>query len=325
MPSSFLVKSLNQRPGSCRFYGFLWLALFSLSFFLPCWSLAQTPITTQRNGNFRSGTYTTETALTPANVNTTSFGKLFSYPVDGRIYAQPLYVPGLTIPGKGTHNVVFVVTEHDSVYAFDADSSGGGDSVPLWEITLFDAAHGAASGAPTVTNGDLSTSDIVPEIGITSTPVIDLSTNTIYVLGKTKEGTAASPTYPQRLHALDITTGAEKFGGPTVISGYVPGNGNGSAAITVSGNGSRNNSWAAKFFGSSGDIQRVKTLRVRWAGGCSFLCFAENINGVCREIDDRCGSYADLWNDVRRTEIAVRYCRGARSRSMSGVQQSNLP
>jgi len=230
MPSSFLVKSLNQRPGSCRFYGFLWLALFSLSFFLPCWSLAQTPITTQRNGNFRSGTYTTEAALTPANVNTTSFGKLFSYPVDGRIYAQPLYVPGLTIPGKGTHNVVFVVTEHDSVYAFDADSSGGGNSVPLWQITLLDAAHGAASGATTVPNGDLSTSDIVPEIGITSTPVIDLSTNTIYVLGKTKEGTAASPTYPQRLHALDITTGAEKFGGPTVISGSVPGNGNGSAA-----------------------------------------------------------------------------------------------
>src|SRR5256885_1581104 len=190
---------------------------------------AQTPVLTQHNNNSRTGAYTTETILTPANVNKTSFGKLFSYPVDGRIYAQPLYVPGLAISGKGTHNVVFIATEHDSVYAFDADSNGGTNSTPLWKITFLDAAHGAASGATTVPNGDVSTTDIVPEIGITSTPVIDAATGTMYVIGKTKEGTTSSPTYPQRLHALDISSGAEKFGGPMTIFGSVSGTGNGSA------------------------------------------------------------------------------------------------
>src|SRR5947207_12949691 len=142
-------------------------------------AIAQTPFLTQHNNNARTGAYTTETILTPATVNKTRFGKLFSYPVDGQIYAHPLYVPGLAISGKGTHNVVFIATEHDSVYAFDADSNGGTNSTPLWKITFLDAAHGAASGATTVPNGDVSTTDIVPEIGITSTPVIDAATGTM--------------------------------------------------------------------------------------------------------------------------------------------------
>src|SRR6202030_196878 len=177
---------------------------------------------------------TNETILTPANVGSTTFGKLFSYPVDGWIYAQPLYVPGLTMgagtPQSGTtHNVIFIATEHDSVYAFDADSNAGADANPLWQVTLLDAAHGAASGATTVPSGDVSTGDIVPEIGITGTPVIDTATNTLYVVGKTKE----SGTYVQRLHALDITTGAEKFGGPKPLSASVPGNGSGSSGGTL--------------------------------------------------------------------------------------------
>lgn len=205
-----------------------WLVVASLT--LPQLCLAQTPVLTQHNNNARTGAYTTETALTTANVNQNSFGKLFAYPVDGRIYAQPLYVPGVSIPGKGTHNVVFIATEHDSIYAFDADSNGGANGSPLWKITLLDAAHGAPSGATTVPNGDISSQDVVPEIGITGTPVIDLNTNTLYVVGKTKEGTVANPVYVQRLHALDITSGAEKFGGPVTIAGSVSGTGNGSSA-----------------------------------------------------------------------------------------------
>jgi len=193
----------------------------------------QTNVTTQHNNISRTGANTQETILTPANVNSTSFGKLFTQPVDGYAYAQPLYVAGVTMgagtPQAGTtHNVVFIETEHDSVYAFDADSNGGLNASPLWWITLLDTAHGAVNTpnpATTVPNGDVGTSDIVPEIGITGTPVIDTTTNTMYVVGKTKE----NGTYVQRLHALDITTGNEKFGGPVTLSGSVSGTGNGSS------------------------------------------------------------------------------------------------
>src|ERR1700682_1353100 len=130
-----------------------------------------------------------------------------------------------TVQAGTTHNVVFVATEHDSVYAFDADSNGGSNASPLWKITLLDTAHGAGSGATTVPNGDVGTDDITPEIGITATPVIDTASNTIYVVGKTKE----NGNYFQRLHALDITTGAEKSGSPVTLAAQVNGNGNGSS------------------------------------------------------------------------------------------------
>src|SRR5205814_8419086 len=116
---------------------------------------------------------------------------------------------------------------------FDGVSNGGANSTPLWQITLLDAAHGAPSGATSVPNGDLSSTDIVPEVGITGTPVIDPTTGTIYVVGKTKEGPVASPVYVQRLHALNLTTGAEKFGGPTMISASVPGTGNGTSGSVL--------------------------------------------------------------------------------------------
>ena len=171
---------------------------------------AQTNVVTQHNDISRTGQNNNETILTPANVNSNTFGKLFSYSIDGQAYAQPLYVAGVTIgtgPQAGTaHNVVFVATEHDSVYAFDADSNGGSNAAPLWKISLLDSAHGAGWGATPVPNGDVGTDDINPEIGITSTPVIDASRNTLYVVGKTKE----NGNYFQRLHALDITTGQEK-------------------------------------------------------------------------------------------------------------------
>jgi Legume lectin domain/Chitobiase/beta-hexosaminidase C-terminal domain/Fn3 associated len=187
-------------------------------------------VTTQHNDVARTGAYNIETVLTPANVNANNFGKVFYYVVDGYVYAQPLYVANVTMgagtPQAGTkHNVMFVATEHDSLYAFDADSNLGANGKPLWQITLLDAAHGAAAGATSVPSSDFNYTDLVPEIGITSTPVIDPSTNTLYVVGKTKESGA----YIYRLHALDITTGAEKFGGPVALSGSVPGNGSSSS------------------------------------------------------------------------------------------------
>jgi hypothetical protein len=180
-------------------------------------------VLTYHNDNTRWGVNAVETILTPANVNTNSFGKLFSYPVDGFVYAQPLVVPNVSVPGLGTHNLVIVATEHNSVYAFDADSDSGGNSSPLWRTSFINPA----AGITTVPNGDVGTTDITPEVGITSTPVIDPGTGTIYLEVKTKE---PGPVYVHGLHALDIATGLERtnFNSPVVITctNYI-GSGNG--------------------------------------------------------------------------------------------------
>jgi hypothetical protein len=178
---------------------------------------AQTSILTQHYDNSRTGQNTAETILTTSNVNSSSFGKLFWIPVDGYVYAQPLYVSGVTIPGKGIHNVLYIATEHDSLYAVDADNGA-----PLWNVSYL------INGATTLSTNDVGgTQDINPEMGITGTPTIDPTTNTLYVVVNTKEGT----NIVYRLHAVDITTGAEKFGGPVLMSASVRGSapdGNGS-------------------------------------------------------------------------------------------------
>src|SRR5258707_4889546 len=186
-------------------------------------------VVTQHGDVARSGANTGETILTTANVNATSFGKLFSQTVDGQVYAQPLYVANVAISGKGTHNVIFVATQNDSVYAFDADSNGGANATPLWKITLLDSAHGAGAGATAVPSTDRSTGDVNPKLGITGSPTIETGTNTLYVVGKTKE----NGSYFERLHAIDMTTGNEKSGGPATITASVPGNGNGSVNGTL--------------------------------------------------------------------------------------------
>ncbi len=209
------------------------LALVCLALWLSTASLlAQGPnVLTWRYDNTHQGQNTQETILTPSNVNTNTFGKLFSYTVDGQVYAQPLYVQNLTLPNNATHNVIFIADEHDSVYAFDADSNGGANSGPLWQASMLSTAHGAAAGATTVPTADIQsgTGDIHPEIGISATPVIDLNTNTLFVVAKSKENGA----YVQRLHALNILNGNEQTGSPVVITASVPGKGNGSSGGTL--------------------------------------------------------------------------------------------
>jgi hypothetical protein len=172
---------------------------------------AQTNVLTANYGNDRSNANLQETALNNANVAPGSFAKLGSFPVDGQIYAQPLYVSGLLIPTRGLYNVVYTVTQHNSVYAYDADSAAAPNL--LWHVNF-------GPSVPVTTFG-ADYADIAPEVGILSTPVIDLNRGAIYVTAATLE--KGSIVY--RLHALDLLTGAEKFNGPAVISGSVKGTG----------------------------------------------------------------------------------------------------
>jgi hypothetical protein len=207
------------------------LSLLVLALFcVPMASLlAQTPtpvtVPTWRYDLTHAGQNTSETALTPANVNVSSFGKLFSLPVDGTLYSQPLYVPGLTMSDGLVHNVVFVATGHDSVYAFDADSNGGANANPIWQASLLSTAHGAGAGATTIPWQDTASPDVAPEIGITGTPTINPATNTLYVVAATKE----SGVYFSRLHAINILTGAEQANSPVVVTATLAGTGNGSS------------------------------------------------------------------------------------------------
>ena len=179
-------------------------------------------VITSQYDNLRTGATLNERTLTPRNVNVQRFGKLGAFQVDGAVYAQPLLVPSLEIPGKGKHDVLFVATEHDSVYAFDADRP---NDPPLWHVSFLGGERSAAA----VTARDTHCFFIQPEVGITSTPVIDMQTGTVYVLARTMtDPLFGRKEYFQHLHALAITTGVEKFGGPRLISASVPGRGTGS-------------------------------------------------------------------------------------------------
>jgi uncharacterized protein (TIGR03437 family) len=185
---------------------------------LPRLLHSQASLTTHRNNLARSGENLQENVLRPANVKPDQFGKLFSQPVDGQVYAQPLYLPFISIPGKGIHNVVFIATAHDTVYAFDAESTDGPNASPLWQVTLADVNAGER---PANVADVLGCNSMIPEIGITSTPVIDPATGTLYVVALTiREGS-----FIHKLHALDVTTGAERAGSPVVIDAMVPGTG----------------------------------------------------------------------------------------------------
>ena len=168
--------------------------------------------------NMRSGLNSQEQVLTKTSVNYKTFGLLGNFTVDGRVNAQPLYLSNVNIPNVGPKNVLYVVTEHDSVFAFDADSASGNTSKYLWMTSTV--------GAGETSSDDRGCTAVSPEIGITATPVIDRSRNAIYVVAFSKDGEG---NFYSRLHALDLTTGKELFGGPTNITASYPGTGSDSS------------------------------------------------------------------------------------------------
>lgn len=157
-----------------------------------------------------------ETVLTPSNVTSTRFSTLFSHPVDGQVYAQPLYVSSIAVPGRGRRNVILAATAHDTVYAFDADSSEGTNESLLWRVSLADEASGER---PANVSDVLGCASMALEIGITGTPWIDPDSNTLYVVALT----VRRETLFHRVHVLDIGTGAERPGSPVVIDALVAG------------------------------------------------------------------------------------------------------
>jgi hypothetical protein len=182
-------------------------------------------VVTYHYDNLRTGQNLNETILTQANVNSTAFGKLGAFIVDGRVDAQPLYLSAVAIPSVGTKNVLYVATEHGSVYAFDADSVNGNTSAFLWKASVL--------GSGETSSDDRGCSQVTPEIGVTATPVIDRSRGThgaIYVVAMSKD---TNGNYFHRVHALDLTTGAELFGGPVLVQATYPGTGDNSLGGNV--------------------------------------------------------------------------------------------
>ena len=234
------------------------ISLAVLVFLSFAFSGAQVPVTTYHNDNYRSGANTNETTLTPANVNVQSFGKLAVFPVQGYVYTQPLYVPGVVIGGTA-HNVLYIATEHDQVYAFDVNSGQ-----QLWH-TSYVGYFSFGSVLP-VASFQVQCADLVPEIGITGTPVIDTTTNTMYLV--TKEHVFNSQTktsqFAQTLHALDITTGLDKATQP--ISASVPGTGDGSVGGVLSFNALIQNQRAALLL-DNGEVF------VSWSAHCDNFDF----------------------------------------------------
>src|ERR1700693_2950391 len=196
-----------------KFAGTLYLLAFLL---IPAESRAQVSVWTNHNDNARTGANLNETILNTSNVNVNQFGKLFAYSVDASVYSQPLYIPNVAISGVGTRNVLYIATMNDSLYSLYADATTA--SQPLWMVNFTNPG----AGITPIPSDDVeianTSHNIAGPIGIEGTPVIDQSTKTMYFVARTKENGA----YFARLHAIDITSGAEKFGGPVAIQASVP-------------------------------------------------------------------------------------------------------
>ena len=188
----------------------------------PPSAFAQTPVVTHHNDHARSGANLNETVLTTTTVNVSQFGKLFERTVDDEIYGQPLYVPGVNIPGVGVRNVVYVATNNDSVYAFDADNPAA--TTPLWSVNYTNPAANIVPFVKTDVGQACGTyNDFANRIGIVATGTIDPVAGTWYFVVRTKE----NGVFTQRLHAVDIATGAARPGSPKLIQASVPGTGDG--------------------------------------------------------------------------------------------------
>jgi hypothetical protein len=218
-------------------------------------------------------------ASDPTALNATNFGTLFSQSIDGQAYAQPLYKANLNMGALGTHNVAFIATEHDSVYAFDADNNTGANAAPLWHRSFIDPANGIT----TTPYAELSTPDVFPEIGITGTGVIDASTSTLYEVVSTKEiRSDGGVHYVQKLHALDLVTGADKFGGPYQIGdthvaspGGTPVFANETTAIVVAGSGSESSGGTNPLVPFSAEKENVR-MSMQQVGNVVYVAFASH-------------------------------------------------
>jgi hypothetical protein len=218
-------------------------------------------VVTYHYDNGRTGQNLKETALTPANVNSTKFSKLGELMVDGLVDAQPLYLSNVAIPSQGTRNVLYAVTEHGSLYAFDADTTS---STPLWKISTLLRGE--------VPSDDRNCSQVTPEIGITSTPVIDRTRGphgAIYVIAMSKDG---SGNYFQRLHALDLATGGELFGGPVTIQATYPGSGANSSGGNVVFE-------AKQYKERPGLLQIGGTIYTTWSSHCDISPYTSWVMG----------------------------------------------
>ena len=243
----------------------VWLALLVSPVFTLCLFTAGVPsafsqnVLTYHNNNSRTGLNPSEATLTLSNVNSTSFGKLFTLTADGRVDGEPLYLSAIPIPGSGTHNLLIVVTENDSVYAFDADNGA-----VIWHVTTLKSGE--------TPSDDRGCGQVTPQIGITSTPVISRPTGSngvIYTVAMSKD---SSGNYHQRLHALDATTGNELYKGPVDIAAKYPGDGDNSSGGYVVFD-------PAQYEERAGLLQVGNTIYLAWTSHCDIRPYTGWIMG----------------------------------------------
>jgi hypothetical protein len=277
--------------------GTVWAAPSSVFTTLPD---SPTPVAVLSQHNDRAGTGANlqESILNVSNVNSNQFGLLYTRPVDDQIYAQPLIVTNVSIPGKGIHNVVYVCTLNDSVYAFDADDPTATNA--YWQLSFVGFLNGTNSVAPR--NTDMTGAcggnyrDFSGNIGIVSTPVIDPVSGTIYLVARTKEMTATTTNFVQRLHALDIRTGAQRPNSPVVITATYPGTGAGSVGGIITFDPLRHNQRSALTLVNG-------VVYIAWASHCDWGPYhgwlmgfdSTNLQRVVTYMTTRNGSNAGIW------------------------------